>query len=225
MNGLSFRAIRLAILCVLLAGIHGALAASWKTYDGCELREDRYFDGDSFYAKTFSGKRAYSYIFRLYGADCPETDERYPERIAEQARYFHIPEGEVTRWGEKAKNFVKQFLRKPFTVHTKKEGARGASGRNRYYAVVINADGRNLAEALIEAGLARAYGQWVAWPESSTGERFRRGLERGEGAAKSKRIGIWGRGGPANSAWPFPSPATGDDARLFRRVVLSKSVF
>ncbi len=45
-----------------------------------------------------------------------------------------------------------------FTVHTQKVSARGISKKNRSYAIVIGADRRDLAEALIRAGLARAFG-------------------------------------------------------------------
>ncbi|MFV1995508.1 MAG: thermonuclease family protein [Verrucomicrobiales bacterium] len=50
------------------------------------------------------------------------------------------------------------------------------------------------AEALIENGLARAYGMRVAWPPDSRSDEddFMRELERLESAAKRHRRGIWG---------------------------------
>lgn len=183
-------------------------AADWQAYEKCVMAGDKYFDGDSFKVTTF-GTRPYTYVFRLYGADCPETDTRYPERLEEQAKVFDVPVERLVHWGEKAKDFTEAFLRHPFTVHTKKEGARGASQQNRYYAIVIGHDGRDLAEALIEAGLARSYGMPVAWPPDSTKDRYRRTLDRAEGSAKTKNAGIWGKEGsatPGNSIFTKPLP-------------------
>lgn len=172
-------------------------AADWQEYKDCKLAEDKYFDGDSFKVETTSTTgRPYTYIFRLYGADCPETDTRVPQRLKAQAKDFGIPVRDVIKWGEKAKDFTKAFLHQPFTVHTKKEVAKGASRQNRYYAIVIGHDGRDLAEALVDAGLARAYGWYTAWPPNATVDTYRRELSRAEGAARSAKHGAWGRHKP-----------------------------
>ena len=69
----------------------------------------------------------------------------------------------MIKWGKKAGAFTKKFLRKPFTVYTQKMKAGGASKKARYYAIVVNEDGERLDEALVEAGLARAYGMGAGW--------------------------------------------------------------
>jgi len=179
---------------VALACQTQVLAADWQEYKDCKLADEKYFDGDSFKVETTSATgKSYTYVFRLYGADCPETDTRVPERLEAQSKDFGIPVDQLIKWGEKAKDFTKAFLHKPFTVHTKKEIAKGASKQNRYYAIVIGHDGRDLAEALVEAGLARAYGWHTAWPPTGTVDQYRRTLARAEGAAKSANAGIWGR--------------------------------
>lgn len=70
--------------------------------------------------------------------------------------------------------------------------ARGASKKNRYYCVIIGANGQRLDEALLEAGLARAHGVGVEWPERMTKERFLRKLNTLENSAKREKKGVWG---------------------------------
>ena len=127
----------------------------WLVYERCELVDEKYFDGDSFYVKALTG---YTYIFRLQGVDCPESDDRVKSRITAQAEDFEVEEKEVIKWGEKAAKFTKKFLRKPFTVYTQKVKAPGSSSKARYYAIIVNSDGKRLSEALVEAGLARVHG-------------------------------------------------------------------
>lgn len=165
-----------------------ANAAEWIAYEKASLVDDKYFDGDSFNVRVQTG---YTYIFRLYGVDCAETDTRYPERLKEQAKEFGIEPGDVVKWGEEAKKFVRNFLRRPFTVHTRKEKAGGQSKKNRYYAVLVNEDGERLDEALIEAGLARAFGFGTEWPERTSRERFIRKLHAKESKAKRDDVGVW----------------------------------
>lgn len=169
-------------------------ATEWQTFEDCEFVEDRYFDGDSFSIKTKSKKseRNYTYIFRLYGVDCPETEEgQFPERVEEQAKWFRTSKKSVLKWGKKAAKYVKSRLsRGKITVHTKKVKARGQSKRNRYYAVV-EVDGEDLAMELIQNGLARAYGMSVAFDKRKS-EQFQRQYERKERTAKSNKVGIWG---------------------------------
>ena len=73
------------------------------------------------------------------------------------------------RCGAKAKRFTATFLDDGFTVFTLKNKARGASGQNRYHGIVV-ADGKRLDEALLEAGLARAYGVPAEWPDNGRTE-------------------------------------------------------
>ena len=177
-------------LLVLL--ILSPLAASpkWLDYKNCTLVPEKHFDGDSFHVKAPTG---HTYVFRLYGVDCPETDTRFPDRNKEQAKAFGIPEKDILQWGEKAKAFTKKFLQKPFTVHTEKAKARGAGKDIRYYAILINADGQRLDEALLAAGLARAFGIGASWPKDMDPNRFLKKLHPIESKAKREKTGLWAK--------------------------------
>lgn len=192
----------LMIVITMAASVAGVSAAGkkWLVYEKCELVDDKYFDGDSFSVRVQTG---YTYVFRLYGVDCPETDKRVQSRLLEQAKAFRIEEKEVLVWGKKASRFSKNFLRKPFTVYTRKLHAGGASNKNRYYALIVNAEGKRLDEALLEVGLARAYGKPADWDQPFWGERtldlprkmderrFMIRLRILESKAKSARVGVW----------------------------------
>lgn len=174
----------------------------WLAYDRSILVVDQYHDGDSFAVKPLTG---YTYLFRLYGVDCPETDDRFESRLAEQAKDFGVEQQDLLKWGEKAAQFTRDFLSKPFRVYTQKIKADGASGKSRYYAIVINDEGIRLDEALVEAGLARAHGMGAVWSEPMwegekanlsrrmTSRRYLSGLRMLEKRAKRSRIGIWGK--------------------------------
>lgn len=151
------------------------LAEEWTVYDPCSFEENEYFDGDSFQLKAPSG---YTYIFRLYGVDAAETDKRYPDRIREQAEYFGIAENRVAYWGERATRFTRRFLKgEDIVVYTKKEKSGSKSSKNRYYAV-IEVDEERLDEALVAAGLARAYGMAAAYPRRHSDKVFQSRLRR-----------------------------------------------
>ncbi len=170
-----------------------ARAESWKTYEGCRLVEHAYFDGDSFHVDAPAGSRRHTYIFRLYGVDCPETDRRYPARIAEQAKAFRLPASEILVWGQRAREFVERFLSRPFTVYTRKLKARGKSDQPRYYAIIVGADGTDLAQSLVASGLARAFGVFPRWPPNASPNRYRQELDRRQTAADQKQVGVWAR--------------------------------
>ena len=165
----------------------------WLTFENCEFVADAYFDGDSFSLKTRAkgAKRAYTYIFRLYGVDCPETSaSQEPARVAEQSEWFRTGGNQVLEWGRVAAEYVAERLASgKITVHTKKAEARGQSKKSRYYAVV-EVDGSDLALELVENGLARAFGQRVAFQRFSP-EAFMRQYERRERTARSQKAGIW----------------------------------
>mgnify|MGYP002506195793 FL=1 len=190
-----------SLLAVISKPCASASDKEWLVYDRSILVANEYHDGDSFAAKPITG---YTYLFRLYGVDCPETDERLEERLADQAKDFKIKQEEVIKWGEKAAEFTRDFLSKPFRVYTQKIKADGASGKSRYYAIVINDEGVRLDEALVKAGLARAHGIGAVWNEPMwegkianfsrrmTSRRYLSGLRMLEKRAKRSRAGIWG---------------------------------
>ncbi len=191
----------LVCLLIIFSAFLGTVSAKeWLVYERCELEDDKYFDGDSFSVKALTG---YTYVFRLYGVDCPETDKRVKSRLVEQAKEFKVEEKDVIKWGKKASDFTKKFLRKPFSVYTQKTKAGGRSKKARYYAIVVNGDGKRLDEALVEAGLARAYGMSAEWdepigkntkndlPRSIEAKRFMTKLRIVENKAKRNKVGIW----------------------------------
>lgn len=197
------RVVSLAALSLLVfATSSDASGKKWSVYERSELVDDKYFDGDSFSVKALTG---YTYVFRLYGVDCPETDRRVKSRLVEQGKEFGLGEKDVILWGRKAKAFTRKFLRKPFTVYTQKIKAGGSSKKKRYYAIIVNAEGKRLDEALIEAGLARAYGMGAEWdkpfwkktkadlPKRMKSKRFLTKLRILENKAKREKAGIWGK--------------------------------
>ena len=165
----------------------GAIRAQWQTYTQCRLRTDEYGDGDSFHVQT--ARR--DYIFRLYFVDCPETDGSLADRIKDQAAYWDISPQDVIRLGKKAEEFTRAALSREFTVQTRKEDAQGNSRAPRYYAIVTDESGRDLAEALVENGLARVYGR-AAEPGGGLPERkMWQRLEAAERRAKERKAGGW----------------------------------
>lgn len=180
----------------------------WRTYGEVEFDDEQTFDGDSFHLKVPVGNR--TYVIRLYGVDCPETDDRFADRNAEQAKHFGIGEEEVEAWGKKAARQARDWMRKAkeIRLHVRRSGKEKTrrSGRQeqRYYGIVelIDRDGESavLHELLLEAGMARAYGMAAPWPpkdagrhgEEKTEERFERELKRLEHKARQDKKGIWG---------------------------------
>ena len=177
-------------LIVVLSGLTGSQLGAhgkWVTLDNCILIPNASNDGDSFHVRA---KRK-EYIFRLYFADAPETDAGLADRLEEQARYFGITVAQTLQLGERARNFTNEKLSKPFTVLTCREDALGRSKLERLYAIV-RVDNMDLAEELVENGLARVHGT-SATPTGlpqADGEWAK--LERLEAEAKREEIGGWG---------------------------------
>ncbi|MEO5719992.1 MAG: helix-hairpin-helix domain-containing protein [Chthoniobacterales bacterium] len=159
----------------------------WKD---CQLDENDSNDGDSFHVKA-GGQ---SYILRLYLVDAPETDSGFPERVAEQGKYFWISPAQAVQVGDAAKKFVDEKLAQPFTVRTSKQNAMGRSNKPRFYAFVTTSEG-DLGELLVANGLARVHGVAPA-ADGSVSPKIEkeklRGLER---EAKRQKVGGWGAAG------------------------------
>jgi DNA uptake protein ComE-like DNA-binding protein len=174
---------------LLLAAAPLVRAETWTTLNNCVLDKTAYADGDSFH--VHSGSR--ELIVRLYFVDCPETDERFPDRVKTQAAYFGVQPAAVVKVGEKAAEFTRRTLAKPFTVVTRFEDARGSSNEPRYYGFVLLEDGRkNFAEMLVENGLARVFGAAASRPGGPDGNAEWQRLRRLEVQAKSQQLGGWG---------------------------------
>ncbi len=189
----------LLALLLILCRTGAAASGDWVTLNDCTLVNSGYMDGDSFHARC-GGK---NYHFRLYFVDCPETDTRFPERILEQSAYFGIRGEQIPAAGMKAEQFTRKFLNRPFTVLTKWEDAKGASAQERFYAVVLS-DGKNLAEELLAAGLARDYGMQAPYPDAARNADFVAALRQAEERARRAHIGAWSKN-PATK--PVPEPA------------------
>ena len=159
----------------------------WTVLKDCRLIPNPANDGDSFHVSA--GEK--EYLFRLYLADAPETDEITPRRIIEQAKYFGITVPQAIEVGRAAKEFTQQKLSEPFTVLTHMSDAMGQSRLERFYAFVQIKDG-DLGEQLVRNGLARNYGFKVVPPGLSNSRLEIEKLQQFENQAKQEKIGGWG---------------------------------
>ena len=149
---LRWRFLALILLPPLLALAQTAPPAQrFQRLDGCAYKPQRWNDGDSFHVILPDRKEV---IFRLYFVDTPEEERVYPDRIAEQAAYFGISADAALEVGKEASEFTKQALTRPFTIYTRWRRALGRSAISRYYAIGITANGRDLNELVVSAGLA-----------------------------------------------------------------------
>lgn len=174
------------VFAILLALCGSAFADEWVTLKNCRLLENQSNDGDSFHVKA-DGEE---YLFRLYHVDTPESeiDSAVANRVAEQAEHFGLSQEESLRGGEKAKEFTKKALSKPFSVVTRWQKAMGRSKLQRYYAVILVGGNDDLAEMLVKAGFARAHGQVVDAPKGKTMADY----ARMEKSAKAGKMGLYG---------------------------------
>ncbi len=159
----------------------------WRTFENCRYLSNAANDGDSFHVRVADKE----YIFRLYFVDTPETDTSIPDRLTQQATYFHLDDRQALQLGREAERFTRQKLSQPFTVRTCLQDARGRSRLPRYFAFV-QIGSTDLGESLVANGLARVYGAASDVPGMDRAEVEWRKLERLEGSAKEQRIGGWG---------------------------------
>jgi competence protein ComEA len=195
---------RITIFLALLLGAAPLRAQSkpLAAYHRCTLEKTDWADGDSFRIKPLNAE---AFTVRLYGADCIEwkirdtTDSR---RLRAQRSYFGISRvhadphqaAEVAKgFGEKAARFVEAALQKPFTVHTAGADARGDADFPRVYAFVITAEGKDLAEELVKAGLARAFGvtRETFHSPALSAKEYEAALDDLELQAASNKSGVW----------------------------------
>lgn len=186
--------------------------ASWQTLNGARLVTSNSNDGDSFRA-VHQGK---TYIFRLYGADCPETEMSFPDRVLDQAVEFGVAVEETVEWGHRASLRTAQMLASPFRVVTRWEDALGRSSLPRHYAYILPSGGGDLAATLLSEGLARARGKSPPPPEGFP--RVGSGVEyqQIQSQAKGGRRGVWGRSGARGGS--HQSEKTGGSERQSERV-------
>jgi competence protein ComEA len=155
-----------------------------------------YDDGDSFVVSA-EGKKL---LLRLYFVDCPESGADSPtdaRRVRSQRRYFGLNSpADVVTYGRKARDFTAAALAKPFTIHTAYSHAPGRGARKRIYAFVTTSDGKDLAELLVAAGLARSYGIGRQTPAGTSRDEEEKRLGDIEVAAMIMRNGIWEKSDP-----------------------------
>jgi endonuclease YncB( thermonuclease family) len=189
---------RLSTLTALLVPLfafaqHAPPARPFQRFDGCIYKPQHWNDGDSFHVILPDAKEV---IFRLYFVDTPEEERAYADRLAEQAAYFGITPDAAIQIGREASEFTKQALTKPFTIYTRWRRALGRSAIWRYYAIVVTADGHDLNELLVSAGLARIYGTRTPLPDGRDSRTYLAHLRELETHAKAARRGAWGKSQP-----------------------------
>lgn len=173
-----------ALLVVVFAG---TASAEWVKLENVAFRTDPSNDGDSFHVAC-NGK---SYYLRLYFVDCPETQARLQDRIAEQAQAFGIEPKSIHKMGKVAEDFTRDRLRQPFTVWTEWADAQGDSGVPRFFAFVRDAEGRDLGQELVGNGLARIYGAQADHPEGPNRMAQWGLLEQRLQQAKAQKLGCY----------------------------------
>lgn len=188
----------LALSLFLLAALTLNADEALQTFPGCTLVEANWADGDSFPVKLPDGRQITA---RLYGVDCIEwhvNDETLARRLRAQRRYFGIAETDAASSMKTARDFgmqaavrTRQLLAKPFTIHTAFAGARGNGDKERAYAFITCAEGKDLATVLVEEGLARAFGVTRQLPDGTSGNEYREALADHELTAAAAKKGIW----------------------------------
>ncbi|NBB80908.1 MAG: hypothetical protein GVY36_15915 [Verrucomicrobia bacterium] len=167
-------------------------------YEVCTYVDTAWNDGDSFRVKLPSGQEITA---RLYQVDSIETsihDTTMARRLRAQRRYFGISNyGETPRdsidkaieLGEAATAFTREKLSRPFTLWTSHADARG--GGNRVYVFIETAEGYSLADLLVKAGLARAYGVYRQTPRGIPQSESIERMQDLELSAAAGQRGIW----------------------------------
>jgi endonuclease YncB( thermonuclease family) len=184
------KASRRAALAALAAWLHFAPAApaadrkQWSRLD-CSYVPHANNDGDSFRVRC----GAEEFVLRLYFVDAPETNLLYPERTREQAEHFGASIDDTLKAGARARSYVREALRGPFTVTTRMASAPGRAKDPRFYGLV-EVGGRGLDEILVLQGLARAKGVAASIPGEKARAHAQR-LQLLEDQARQKGRGLW----------------------------------
>lgn len=190
-----------ALILLVVISRQGVAAEKkeWVKLADCHWVENPDNDGDSFHVQC-GGQE---FTARLYHVDAPETNLRHGDRTHEQSLHFGITLDETMKAGEKAKQRVKELLQKPFVIWTRWATAGGRGRESRYY-VIVEVEGKNLAEILVGEGLARAKGVSAVLPSGEKGKAFMERLDDLEGGARQKHLGAWATS-KSETASPTPS--------------------
>jgi len=181
----SSQAIVLALL-FLVAKQAWSRGKEWVMLTECQYVDSKDNDGDSFRVRC--GEKEFR--ARLYFVDAPETTLVYAERTREQSLRFGITLDETMNAGLKAKERVKALLQKPFALRTLWASASGRGRETRYY-VLIEVDGKSLAEILVSEGLARVKGVGHVLPSGEKSSAYMDRLSALEQEARQRRVGAW----------------------------------
>ncbi len=160
------------------------------TLANAQFVEDASNDGDSF-KMAHDGSE---HVLRLYFVDCPEKRQYalVKNRLKDQAAYFGgltIPQ--TVSLGLEAKAFTEQLLHEqPFTIQTRWERVFDSA---RSYALVFFADGEELSEKLVKAGLCRIHTKGTWMPDGRREYDFESHLRALEYEAKAAHRGAWGK--------------------------------
>jgi endonuclease YncB( thermonuclease family) len=191
--------IGLLLLATFSERARGGDRKEWVKLTDCRSVDWQDNDGDSFRVRC--GDKEFT--ARLYYVDAPETNLRHGDRVHEQSLHFGITLDETMKAGEKAKIRTKDLLQKPFVCWTRWATAGGRGRESRYY-VIVEVDGKDLSEILVNEGLARTKGVSV---ESPSGEKAKAHMERLddlENSAREKHLGAWAT---STAQTPSPSPS------------------
>lgn len=167
----------------------------WQSFPDAKLVEQEFFDGDSFLVEVPNNGNPQKHVVRLYFVDAPETSadtDSDKKRVLEQSRYFGIqPPPLVLEHGAAAREFVREALREPFTLHTAFASAPGRSKLPRIYSLITTSRGTDLSADLVSAGLARTHGLGRALPDGTSAQEYSTRLADLEASAMLARRGIW----------------------------------
>jgi endonuclease YncB( thermonuclease family) len=184
------------MVLVLTTAPHATVAKPalpFQKIENCQLKPNRWNDGDSFHVITGDEQR--EIVLRLYFVDTPEAETAYRDRIGEQASYFGITPEQAMIVAHEAASFTEKKLAAPFTVYTRWRGALGRSALGRVYGSIF-VGGRDLNELLVENGLARIYGTRTPLPDGRDSQKYLARLGELEAMAKRERRGAWRFGQP-----------------------------
>ncbi|MBP7275592.1 MAG: thermonuclease family protein [Kiritimatiellae bacterium] len=177
---------RLGRVCAALALVTIAAEAAsrrWDTKKGCRLTDVPFTDADSLNVKW----EREEFVLRLHHVDAPCADERLSQRNTAHLRYFGITAAESTEVGKEAVKFVRKTLPREFVARAVDQDTVGTSNQPVRYGTITTADGRDLAELLVQNGFAIIRGFNVAEEGADKIQK----LKELELEAKTEKRGAW----------------------------------
>lgn len=175
------------LLALIASQAWSAERKNWETLSDCQYVEKANNDGDSFHVKCSDGE----FVLRLYYVDAPEISVRgNAERVRDQSDHFKVTSDDILTAGLRARDAVREMLKTPFLVHTRRAIAGGRSAEPRYYGLV-EVEGKRLVEILVSEGLARPMGRRVNLPTGERSGEYLQKLRALEIDAQKHKRGVW----------------------------------